>query len=97
MQPYHTYRQFGQTVLAWILAFLVLCAGAAGTGTAFADDAAPDSSADETSGLYHFDPEELAALGPGLHEIEVFVDGEPVSSRRLYVRQIHLCDLLSAV
>ena len=85
MQPYHTYRHFGQTVLAWILAFLVLCAGAAGTGTAFADDVTPDSSADETSELYHFDPEELAALGPGLHEVEVFVDGEPVSSRRLYV------------
>ncbi len=85
MQPYHTYRHFGQTVLAWILAFLVLCAGTAGTGTAFADDAAPDSSAAEASGLYHFDPEELAALGPGLHEVEVFVDGEPVSSRRLYV------------
>jgi len=85
MQPYHTYRHFGQTVLAWILVFLVLCAGAAGTGTAFADDVTPDGSAAEVSGLYHFDPEELAALGPGLHEIEVFVDDEPVSSRRLYV------------
>ena len=42
MQLYHTYRHFGQTVLAWILAFLVLCAGAAGTDTAFADDVTPD-------------------------------------------------------
>ncbi|MBQ3466968.1 MAG: hypothetical protein IJH21_01420, partial [Oscillospiraceae bacterium] len=67
MQSYHTYHQFGQTVLAWILAFLVLCAGAAGTGTACADDAAPDSSAAGASELYHFDPGELAALGPGLH------------------------------
>ena len=52
MQSYHTYRQFGQTVLAWILAFLVLCAGAAGTGTAFADDAAPDSSAAGSAGRF---------------------------------------------
>lgn len=36
---------------------------------------------------YHIDPQEMAALSPGLHEIEVFVDEEPVCTQRLYVER----------